>query len=596
MTVIDIANAEQLRASDPATSAFVAASAGSGKTKLLTDRLLRLMLGGTKPQKILCLTYTKAAAAEMTIRLNRRLGAWVVMPEDHLAAELAALDVPATAQTLDLARKLFAEVLDLPGGMRIGTIHAFCQSLLRRFPLEAGLSPHFEVADDADAAARLREAREAVLAETSYREAIFALAAETDEQSFAGLTQDFAGEGKTLPEAEQSLARLRAALGAAEERSADILAAAISWPREAQLRDVLRRLADQGNPSGQKWAQRALDWLALPPEERMTAWAGWCAAHFTKNGAGPPLALHNYCGKKLAAEEDAIKAEIARECTRIAAAQESLRAARLAEINAALLRLMAPILTQERTQKQLAAKLSYGDLVRHTGGLLIDPGAAWILYKLDGGIDHLLLDEVQDTAPSQWAIADAIGDEFFSGRGAQERTRTIFAVGDAKQSIFSFQGADLQSFEHYRQKFRRKVQAAGEAWADGKLSVSFRSTAPVLALTDAVFAQGPARRGVCLPDDELLVHRVSRTGQAGIGDALAPDQGEPCLRGARLVGARRITRPRIRQKPCWRGRSRRLSRRGSTRICRAGAAMQLRGIFWCWCGGATGWSRPSPAR
>jgi ATP-dependent helicase/nuclease subunit A len=514
MTVIDVANEEQLRASDPALSAFVAASAGSGKTKLLTDRLLRLMLTGTKPQKILCLTYTKAAAAEMTIRLNRRLGAWVVMPEAKLAADLAALDVPATAHTLDLARKLFAEVLDLPGGMRIGTIHAFCQSLLRRFPLEAGLSPHFEVADDTDAALRLREARETVLAEDAHRGAIFALAEETDEQNFAALAWGFAQAGKTLPDAAEIAAKLCASLGAGEDSSADVLTAAISCPREAPLRDVLRRIAELGNPSGQKWALCALDWLALPPEARMAAWAGWLETWFTKGGEGEPRTLRGYFGKPLAAEEEGMRDEIAREYTRVAAVQEALRAARLKDINTYLLQLIVPILTRERTQKQLTAKLSYGDLVRHTGGLLIDPGAAWILYKLDGGIDHVLLDEVQDTAPAQWEIADAIGNEFFSGLGAQERQRSLFAVGDAKQSIFSFQGADLQSFEHYRQKFRQKVQAAGETWLDGKLSVSFRSTAPVLALTDAVFAQDPARRGVCL-GDEVLRHGVSRAGQAG---------------------------------------------------------------------------------
>jgi ATP-dependent helicase/nuclease subunit A len=514
MTVIDVANEEQLHASDPALSAFVAASAGSGKTKLLTDRLLRLMLTDTKPQKILCLTYTKAAAAEMTIRLNRRLGAWVVMPEAKLAADLAALDVPATAHTLDLARKLFAEVLDLPGGMRIGTIHAFCQSLLRRFPLEAGLSPHFEVADDTDAALRLREARETILAEDTHRRAIFTLAAETDEQNFTALAWEFAQAGKTLPDPAEIAAKLCASLGAGEESGADVLTAAVSCPREAPLRDVLRRIAELGNPSGQKWALGALDWLTLPPEARMVAWADWLETWFTKGGEGEPRTLRGYFGKTLAAAEEGMRGEIARECTRVAAVQEALRAARLKDINTYLLQLIVPILTRERTQKQLTAKLSYGDLVRHTGELLIDPGAAWVLYKLDGGIDHVLLDEVQDTAPAQWEIADAIGDEFFSGLGAQERPRSIFAVGDAKQSIFSFQGADLQSFEHYRQKFRQKVQAAGEAWLDGKLSVSFRSTAPVLALTDAVFAQDPARRGVCL-GDEVLRHGVSRAGQAG---------------------------------------------------------------------------------
>src|SRR4051794_23182718 len=157
------ANAEQLRASDPAVSAFVGASAGSGKTKLLTDRLLRLMLAGAKPERIQCLTFTKAAAAEMAVRLQKTLGRWVTLDDVTLAHELRALDVAPTEALLRDARALFAKVLDLPGGMRIGTIHAFCQSLLRRFPLEAALSPHFRLVDDRDAGDALTEAREDML-------------------------------------------------------------------------------------------------------------------------------------------------------------------------------------------------------------------------------------------------------------------------------------------------------------------------------------------------------------------------------------------------------------------------------------------------
>ena len=515
MTVIDTANAEQRRASDPRVSAFVAASAGSGKTKLLTDRLLRLMFSGAAPERILCLTYTKAAAAEMTLRLNRKLGAWVVMDEAALTTELRALDVPVNANTLSLARKLFADVLDLPGGMRIGTIHAFCQSLLRRFPLEAGLSPHFEVADDEAEALRLREAREAVLANPTQRDAVFALAAETDEQSFAELSGAFAKHQSELlrrhPPA-QVAAMQRAALGAEDDSEVSLFAQAVSLPREAALREALYRLADKGNASGQKWAYRALDWLAQPPRDRADTWEEWLGVHFTTGGT--PRTLSGFFGKKLAAEEPALRDEIARESLRADAIQESLRAAKLAALNAHLTALISPILGQERAEKTLAAHLSYGDLVSFTGRLLVDPGAAWILYKLDGGIDHLLLDEVQDTAPEQWEIASAIADEFFAGEGAREHPRTVFAVGDAKQSIFSFQGADLKSFEHYRAKFRDKVQSAGKPWLDGELSVSFRSTAPVLELVDAVFASGPARAGVCR-EGETIAHKVSRAGQAG---------------------------------------------------------------------------------
>ncbi len=515
MNAIDIANEEQRKASDPLVSAFVAASAGSGKTKLLTDRLLRLMLAGTAPEKILCLTYTKAAAAEMRIRLNKRLGEWVVKTDDALRDDLAALNAPADADTLSLARKLFADVLDLPGGMRIETIHAFCQSLLRRFPLEAGLSPHFEVADDETSARRLREAREAALSDPTAREAVRALAAETNEQDFAALTQVFVQEAPPALLREVTPDRLiamqRTALGAGEKTAAEILAGAVSISRESQLREILRQIAEHGTATGAKHAYPQLDWLALAPEERAAKWNVWTHGFLTD---GKPRAFSRHCGPKLKAQKDSFTDELFAEAQRILAVQEEQKTAKLAELNAHLLTLLLPIATQDHNEKTLASHLSYTDLVTHTGDLLIDPGAAWVLYKLDGGIEHLLLDEVQDTAPEQWKIANTLAAEFFAGEGARDALRSIFAVGDAKQSIFSFQGADLKSFETYRKKFKAQAVSAGRNWLDGQLSVSFRSTAPVLSLTDAVFAEGPARDGVIAPG-ETLRHEVSRTGQAG---------------------------------------------------------------------------------
>src|SRR5205085_8772791 len=131
---------------------------------------------------------------------------------------------------------------------------------------------------------------------------------------------------------------------------------------------------------------------------------------------------------------------------------------------------------------------------------LRDPGAAWVLYKLDGGLDHLLLDEVQDTAPAQWRIAGALTEEFFAGDGASEQNRTVFAVGDRKQSIYSFQGADPDEFERWRGVMRERVIEARRTWRDVTLDVSFRATAPVLALVDAVFADPVAAAGVVAPE------------------------------------------------------------------------------------------------
>jgi ATP-dependent helicase/nuclease subunit A len=517
MSAIATANAQQRRAADPRTSAFVTASAGSGKTKLLTDRLLRLLLAGTPPQKILCLTYTKAAAAEMKLRLNARLGDWVVSPAETLAAALRDLDIPPTDANLQRARKIFAEVLDLPGGMRIETIHAFCQSLLRRFPLEAALSPHFQLADDAQAAARLREARETYLAHGDHHDAITALAGETNEQDFAALTAALAAHENPIMRDEDpaAIAAMQHAALGTDEANADagaIARAAVTWSREPRLANALRRIAIAGTPKGRTDASDALAWLQLDPEQRHRTWSNWVAAHLTKDGS--PRKWGGYLGKALAAEADSLLDELATECARINAVHEAIRTARLATLNAHIAGLAAPILRAEAAAKTRAARLAYRDLIHHTELLLRDPGAAWILYKLDGGIDHLLLDEVQDTAPAQWDIAGAIAAEFFSGLGARDQPRSIFAVGDPKQSIFSFQGADLASFSHYRDKFAAQARAAGRPWLDGQLSVSFRSTTPVLALVDAVFSASAARDGVYDPGDTPR-HLVSREGQAG---------------------------------------------------------------------------------
>lgn len=515
MSAIEDANRHQLTASDPAVSSFVAASAGSGKTKLLTDRLLRLMLAGTAPEKILCLTYTKAAAAEMRIRLNKRLGEWVAMPREDLSAKLRALSVKPDEATLALARKLFADVLDLPGGMRIETIHAFCQSLLRRFPLEARLSPHFTVADDEAAGRRLREARERVLASPMARGAVGTLAAEIDEQRFADLSGKFVGDVRSefLKQPQNAMAALlRAALAVEDEDEAALLHAFVSPPREEMLRDALRKVAERGTPTGQNWAYTGLDWLAMVSEQRVANRAPWLETLFTQKGT--VLTLSKHFGKALEAEKLSIKDEIKKEAERILDIQDRLKLIRLMSINQALLEVFTPVALAERTAKAIASELSYNDLINQTSELLINPGAAWVLYKLDGGIEHLLLDEVQDTAPAQWEIANAIAAEFFAGAGAREEPRSIFAVGDPKQSIFSFQGADLRSFGFYREKFKASAVSAGRGWLDGALSVSFRSTAPVLELTDAVFAEGFARGGVIEPG-ETLRHGVSRIGQAG---------------------------------------------------------------------------------
>ena len=528
------ANTEQRRAADPTASAFVAASAGSGKTKLLTDRLLRLMLSGVAPQRIQCLTFTKAAAAEMSVRLQNTLGEWVTLSDAALDARLTNLDITPSDELRTKARALFAEVLDLPGGMRIGTIHAFCQSLLRRFPLEASLSPHFRLMDDPDAADAMTEAREDMLAganSETMQHALALLAGLASADQFGRHVVALQADRKRLQDAlalgPDLIAAQRRALGITASNDAEILANAVNWQEEPRLRQAAIFVRENGSPAVAARAERILLWLDLDAETRVEVWDNWREEFHTKGGE--TRAAGAFVNQNLAKAQPTLAEPFLAEAARIAEVEDSRRALQVAAVSQALVTLAAPMLAAYDTRKSNAGLLDYDDLIGRASSLLVDPGAAWVLYKLDGGIDHLLLDEVQDTAPAQWRIAHALTEEFFAGLGAREAHRTVFAVGDRKQSIYSFQGADADEFDRARDLLRRRVTESGQEFREVPLDVSFRSTEPVLALVDAVFADPIAAAGVT--DPGALHHYADRAGHAGCVElwplALRPDEPPP---------------------------------------------------------------------
>ena len=509
-----LAVAEQSLASDPLVSAFVEASAGSGKTKLLTDRILRLMLGGAAPGQIQCLTFTKAAAAEMALRLQHRLGEWVTLDDPTLDARLIDLEVDPSEDARATARALFADVLDLPGGMRIGTIHAFCQSLLRRFPLEAALPPHFRLVDEVDAGAELQSARESALANADpamVEQVAGLLRAEEFALLVAGLQdkRNRLAPLLALPQPARMAAIDRAA-GAPPQNDAAIIQSGVTGPGEPALTHALRLMAAEGSATVRTRACEMLAWLSMSPTARAAHWDDWTGQFF--NGH-EPRSFGAFPNKKLAEAHPDIAPALIEEQERLFFIEDARRARRCADGTAAMLALAAPALDAYAATKDRAGLLDYTDLIGRTERLLQDPGAAWVLYKLDGGIDHLLLDEVQDTAPEQWRIAHALTEEFFAGLGARDPTRTFFAVGDPKQSIYSFQGADPEEFTRSRHTMATRVQDAGLGWRDVALDVSFRSTIPVLALVDAVFRDHAAADGVTVPGH--LRHHADRAGAAG---------------------------------------------------------------------------------
>ncbi|MEM6901694.1 MAG: double-strand break repair helicase AddA [Pseudomonadota bacterium] len=529
------ADVQQRRAAEPGSSVWVNASAGTGKTKVLTDRVLRLLLDGVAPSKILCVTFTKAGAAEMSIRLQQRLGEWAVADQAKLDASLAdllGLDGPPEAVQRELARRLFARVLEAPGGLQIQTIHSFCTGLLRRFPIEAGVSPRFRLIEEAAADAALSQARQRVLAGANNPpEVIAALAFLTARQNadqFAETIGALINErGRFARELRRVGGDVSALLDAVHQVMGVDRASAPDDYRQAILDDPGRDLialraaaADLCVDSGGKGStprktavrigEAMAAFLAAERGDREIYLEAYRGCFFTQ--AGEPSAESKLCFKGHETHHDALKAEQAR----LGQLVGRWKAAKLAEASCHLLIVGHAILSAYTALKQRLGYLDFNDLILTSRDLLqADGKAAWVLYKLDQGIDHLLIDEAQDTNPEQWDIVRAIAEEFFAGLGANDSAgRSLFVVGDDKQSIFSFQRASPETFKRMRAYFEQRITEAEQSWDAIGLNQSFRTSAPVLQLVDAIFAEGHARTGV-VADGEVLEHRSSRQGHAG---------------------------------------------------------------------------------
>ncbi|MGE3875282.1 MAG: double-strand break repair helicase AddA [Parvibaculaceae bacterium] len=503
------ASYEQQSASDPHRSVWVAANAGSGKTHVLVDRVIRLMLSGTAPDKILCITFTKAAAAEMASRLHGRLGAWVVLEDKELARHIDAMGHrEVTADTLKRARELFTLALETPGGLKIQTIHAFCERLLQLFPVEAGVVPGFEVMDERSSAELLDQARRSVIGEAETRgdPALKRIVARAQAETFDELLRAILLKRSELS-ADLPYLRGQLGLGPNDSRA--------SIENELLAIDVVlygRLIAALDRSSGATDRKSAAALRRIEAGE-LEAFKDLFLTKLLK-----PRALASIASKKLCAAEPWIAEAFESESARVLALLGKRAALEMMEATEALVAIAARIIVDYERLKRLYGRYDFEDLILRTKRLLVEQvSSAWVLYKLDGGIDHILVDEAQDTSPAQWQIVKALAEEFFAGRGARgDVTRTIFVVGDRKQSIFSFQGADPTAFEEARRFFATRISEDEGHLGNVALNVSYRSTATVLDAVDAVFEQETARRGLVVGGDTDIQHEAVRKGHAGL--------------------------------------------------------------------------------
>ena len=495
----------QLRAVDPQHSVWLSASAGTGKTQVLSARVLRLLLDkDTDPSQILCLTFTKAGAAEMAVRINQVLARWVRMDSTTLAKELGHIgaDIGPEAQTR--ARTLFASVLDCPGGgLRIDTIHAFSQWLLANFPNEADLIPGARPIEDRERAILAREVLGEMLVEAErlgdawVLDSVAQFTCRKDPEALrkwlmrcANARELWIGPGAWQPPLRPRLLRLLGLPGDADLGwIAEALAPEIFPDR--QLHAMHRVLEVWDTKTGREYAEFIVSWLELKGEARLAALEGFNKTLLKQDGT--PRVLKKPCeiDPHFADHQLALADAVA-----LVAERKALLD--LASFLVPSLELGRHFALRWDAAKAREGLLDFDDLIHRAADLLRRKDMAdWIRYKLDRHFDHILVDEAQDTNAAQWQIIDALIDDFFSGEGAHgDRLRTIFTVGDYKQAIFGFQGTSPDNFQRAKERVRAAMEAlSGNAAAirrntplrhlqDLDLGRSYRSAQTVLTFVD----------------------------------------------------------------------------------------------------------------
>ena len=492
----------QAHAVHPQRTVWLSASAGTGKTQVLSARVLRLLLqDGVEPEQILCLTFTKAGAAEMATRVNEVLASWVRMPDIELAGQLKAIGAPFGPETIARARSRFAAVLDCAGGgLRIETIHAFCQWLLASFPVEAGLRPGTRAMEDRDRALLVRQVLAELLVEAQERgddaliDSLAVLSRRMSEdqvESFllrcAGALDLWQGPGAWQPPLRPRINRV---IGLGEDDGPDSLAAMCGDDLfDCQsVRRCMEMNAAWGTKGGIETANALGDWLTASPEQRLASFAALKGAFLTAKDE--PRSTGNIEKKQPDYPEYA-----ARVISRIEAVKARKAQIDLADLLDTALSVGRRFALAWDAAKAREGFIDFDDQIRTAAELLTKrTSAEWIRFKLDRRFDHILVDEAQDTNASQWEIVlEGLVSDFFTGEGQRgPAVRTLFVVGDYKQAIFGFQGTSPENFAQASHRVREQLQQVSEILGDPDrkllelgLGQSFRTARPILDFVDA---------------------------------------------------------------------------------------------------------------
>ncbi len=523
----------QRAVADPAVSAWVAANAGSGKTHVLAQRVINLLLEGVPPEKILCITFTKAAAANMAKRVFDTLADWTTLDDAALDEAISSRsDIKPNTTRRAVARRLFARALETPGGLKVQTIHAFCTQLLHRFPFEANIAARFDVLDETEQTQLLERLTLDLLLEAARTpQSAIGLALEAaitaaSDQSFRDAIRAAIGTRDAVARwvidsggVEAAIAAMSRQLGLEARETRDSiedefftrsLIAPLEWL-------AIAAALEQGGKSDRDQARRFRQLASLPRSDRVETYLDI----FCTNERAPRRSIVTQAIK----DRDLFE-RFAAEQARVCALLERLRAVICRDRSAALLIIVHEILQRYKSEKDRRGLVDYDDLIDKTLALLSNVDAAWVHYKLDFGVDHLLIDEAQDTSTKQWQIVCNLVVEFTAGAGARPATRTVFAVGDEKQSIYSFQNAAPKEFAEMRRYFQRTHQAGRRSFVFREFKHSFRSGANILAAVDAVFSDKAIAASVSSDTDGFPPHIALPVAPPGLVEIWEPVEPE----------------------------------------------------------------------
>jgi ATP-dependent helicase/nuclease subunit A len=520
----------RLQAIDPSSSVWVSANAGSGKTTILTYRVISLLLNGVDPSRILCLTYTRAAAAEMQNRVFNDLGSWATLDDEKLRAAILKIEgtMPDAAR-LSFARRLFARAVETPGGLKIQTIHAFCERLLHLFPFESNVPARFRLMEETEQ----RDILEGCIASLQHSlvsgetstliDAITRVTSEAGEQGFPSLITDalkwrnaiadHAADAYNTQNERSSLAHM---LELEPPETEEAITQQIAFDQGQDFETATHQYGSwETRLSGFNKTDYNLG-VELDAAAKISDAKTRSEAYIEillKQDLTIPVRLPT---GKVEKNDPYLYNIIKNEQLRLVEFIEKRNSAHCLARTSALMSVADEVMTLYANAKRLRGLLDFDDVIRRTNLLLQRSTSAWVLYKLDGGIDHLLVDEAQDTSPEQWSILTKLTEEFFSGTGVRNTNRTVFAVGDEKQSIYSFQGAAPNAFAAQKKLFQARAQAIQQQFHPVELQLSFRSTGDILSAVDETFSHAANFKGLSGDDPKPTVHQTTRMGQAGL--------------------------------------------------------------------------------